>query len=91
MEQSTGAHPQPRYLLVFGALALLTAVEVGAAFVGLPRAWTIIVLVALAIWKAGLVALYFMHLRYEPNGVRVLAIAPIIPAILLVVIIMMEY
>lgn len=91
MEHSTESHPQPRYLLVWGGLALLTAVEVGAAFVGLPRKVTIIVLVALAIWKALLVALYFMHLKYEPHGLRIIALAPILPAILLVVIIMMEY
>jgi cytochrome c oxidase subunit 4 len=90
MEHSASA-PAPRYLLVWGALAVLTAVEVGIAFIGLPRKMTIAVLVALAIWKAMLVALYFMHLRYEPNGVRILAIAPILPAILLVVIIMMEF
>lgn len=90
MEHSASA-AAPRYLLVWGALAVLTAVEVGIAFIGLPRKMTILVLIALAIWKALLVALYFMHLKYEPKGIRIIALAPILPAILLVVIIMTEF
>jgi cytochrome c oxidase subunit 4 len=74
--------PHPNYLLVFGLLALLTAVELGLAFIGLSRAMTIVALILLAVWKALLVALYYMHLRYEPRRVHILVIAPL-PLILI--------
>ncbi|MFQ5888831.1 MAG: cytochrome C oxidase subunit IV family protein [Gemmatimonadota bacterium] len=82
---------QPPYLAVFGGLALLTVVELGVAFMGLPRAVTILGLLGLAIWKALLVALYFMHLRFEPRLVSVVAAAPLLPAAILVVLVLMEY
>jgi hypothetical protein len=31
----------------------------------------------MAFWKAALVGLYYMHLRFEPNRLRILAIAPL--------------
>lgn len=74
--------PHPNYLLVFGLLALLTAVELGVAFIGLSRAMTMVALILLALWKALLVALYYMHLRYEPRRVHLLVIAPL-PLILI--------
>jgi cytochrome c oxidase subunit 4 len=48
--------------LVFAALAALTAVEIGVTYLPLPRA---AILVPLALVKAGLVALFYMHLKYD--------------------------
>ena len=81
----------PRYMLVFGGLAALTAIEVTAAFMGFPRSVTIILLIGLAVWKALLVALYFMHLKWEPRALKVVAAAPLLPAVIMVVVILMEY
>ncbi len=50
------------YLIVFVLLAIFTAIEVGVTYLPLPR---IQVLVPIAIVKAALVALYYMHLRYD--------------------------
>ncbi|NIR44791.1 MAG: cytochrome C oxidase subunit IV family protein, partial [Gemmatimonadetes bacterium] len=56
----------PSYYMIWLILAVLTAVEVGVAYMsGLPRTVLILVLVGLAIWKATLVALYYMHLKFE--------------------------
>ena len=56
----------PSYYLIWLILAVLTVVEVGIAYIsGLPRTVLILILVGLAIWKATLVALYYMHLRFE--------------------------
>lgn len=53
----------PNYLLVFLSLAVLTALEVGITYVPqLPQAPT---LLALSVFKALLVIMYFMHLRYD--------------------------
>ena len=55
----------PQMLLgVFGWLLLLTALTVGLAQVPL-GAWEIWISLGIATVKAGLVALYFMHLRYD--------------------------
>jgi caa(3)-type oxidase subunit IV len=53
----------PRYLLVFLALAVLTAIEVGITY--FPWIPQVPVLLALAFLKAALVLMYFMHLRYD--------------------------
>jgi cytochrome c oxidase subunit 4 len=54
------------YLLVFGALAVLTGVTVGACYLlQLPVHYAIIVALAIASVKGFLVAGYFMHLLSE--------------------------
>lgn len=53
----------PPYLLVFTALAVLTAVEVGITYI--PNIPLTPILLALSFLKAMLVILYFMHLRYD--------------------------
>lgn len=79
------------YMLIFGALAVLTVVEVGVAFMGLPRTVAIWVLVFLALWKVLLVALYFMHLKFEPLRLVLLAAAPLPLPFVLVLIVLVEY
>lgn len=88
---SEAEHEEPRYMVVWGALALLTLVEIGVAFLGLSRSLTILALIGLAIWKAMLVALYYMHLRFEPRMLRVVAAAPLLPAAILVLLVLLEY
>jgi cytochrome c oxidase subunit IV len=90
-ERAVEAHPKPNYIGVWAGLFVLTMVEVGVAFVGLSKAMTILVLVALALWKALLVALYYMHLRYEPRRLRLLALSPLPLAVILVVAVLTEF
>lgn len=59
------------YLLVFGALAVLTVLTVGVAYISLPFALAIIVALAIATVKGGLVAGYFMHLVSEKQIIYV--------------------
>ncbi len=51
-----------RYLLVWGALAVLTVVTYLVARVHLPGAWAVTVALVIAAAKGTLVALFFMHL-----------------------------
>ena len=53
------------YLLVFGALLVLTVITVGVSYLDLPPWETVIVAVAIATVKAALVATFFMHLKSE--------------------------
>lgn len=89
MEKAKHAHPN--YIAIFIFLGVLTAVELGVAFLPWPKTLLILLLVFFAIWKAVLVALYYMHLRYEPTRLRLLAIAPLPLAVVLVVAVTREF
>ncbi len=54
-----------RYLIVFGMLALLTAITVGISYLHLPKWQAITLGLAVATIKASLVAAFFMHLISE--------------------------
>ena len=60
------AHPVPAKVLVavFAALLLLTVATVTVAGKDLGE-WNIVLALAIAVCKASLVLLYFMHLRYD--------------------------
>ena len=61
----TAHRPHPNYVAVFGWLTFLTLVEVTLSFAPMPSMMKIGVLVTLAVIKALLVILYYMHLRYD--------------------------
>ena len=84
-------HPQPRYILIWVVLLVLTMAEVGYAFMDLPKVWLATGLVIMALWKALLVAMYFMHLRYEPRRLWVLAASPLPLAVILVLAVITEF
>jgi cytochrome c oxidase subunit 4 len=56
--------PKSTYYAIFGALMVLTAVTVAVAFVNL-GAMNFPVAIGIAITKATLVVLYFMHVKYS--------------------------
>jgi caa(3)-type oxidase subunit IV len=70
------------YLLVFLALCVLTVAELGVLGVsGISRPLLIAALVLMALAKAGLVLLSFMHLRHETRALRRTVILPfVLPA-----------
>ncbi|HTT68079.1 MAG TPA: cytochrome C oxidase subunit IV family protein [Gemmatimonadales bacterium] len=81
-------HKAPNYVAVWGLLAILTMVEVAIVYFRLPRRLMIVSLVFLALWKALLVALYFMHLKFEPKRLLYVVLAPLPLAVILVVAVM---
>jgi cytochrome c oxidase subunit IV len=56
--------PKSSYYAVFGALMVLTAVTVGVAFVNL-GSFNFPVALGIAVTKATLVILFFMHVKYS--------------------------
>ena len=71
-------HKHPPYLLIWLYLAIMTAAELGLAFeLPLSRNMKLLLLMVLAVWKALLVALFFMHLKFEKWNLRLLAIVPV--------------
>jgi cytochrome c oxidase subunit 4 len=77
----SAARRGPSYLAVFLILAVITAVELGVKGLGLPRAATNGLFLALSLAKAALVAAFYMHLRRDH---RIYAIVFILPVILFV-------
>lgn len=78
-------HKEPNYMMVFFALFVLTVAEVGVVYVPLSKLVIAVILIVLALVKAALVALYFMHLRYEKFALGVIAFTPLILCTLLIV------
>ena len=70
--------PRKQYWLIFVGLFVLTVVEVGIVF--LPLTWFELVtgLCALALIKAYMVAIYYMHLGHETFTLRTMALIPML-------------
>jgi cytochrome c oxidase subunit 4 len=81
-------HRAPNYIAIWGMLAILTVVEVAIVYFRLPRRLMVVSLVFLALWKALLVALYFMHLKFEPRRLLYIVLAPLPLALILVLAVM---
>ena len=89
---ATAGTKHPNYILIWIYLAVLTGVELLVALLRfLPRRLLIGALIFLAIWKAMLVALYFMHLKFEPRRLLVMVLAPLPLAVILVLYVMQEF
>ena len=84
-------HAHPRYYLIWFILAALTLAEVVYAFLNLPKVVLAVGLILMAVWKAVLVAMYYMHLRYEPARLWIMAISPLPFAVILVLFVITEY
>jgi cytochrome c oxidase subunit IV len=78
------AERHPNYMAIFYLLCILTVVEIGFTFLPLPKFTIGVLLVAAALGKATLVALYFMHLRFEVKMLSVIAFTPLLICVFLV-------
>jgi cytochrome c oxidase subunit 4 len=83
MATATG-HKHPNYMTIFWWLAVLTVIELGVIFLPLAKFTIGVLLVALALGKSALVAMYFMHLRFETRTLGLIAVTPLAIATLLV-------
>jgi cytochrome c oxidase subunit IV len=83
-----GEHKHPNYMAIFWMLAVLTVVEIGVVFLPFGKLINGALLTALATGKAALVAMYFMHLKFETRTLGLIAITPLVIATLLVFVIL---
>ena len=87
----TTTHTRPNYMLIWLYLFIMTIVEVLLAFeLPVSRNLKLVLLLVLAIWKAMLVALFFMHLKFERWRLRLIFIVPLPLAAILVTAAIME-
>jgi cytochrome c oxidase subunit IV len=56
--------PLRTYFAVFGTLMVCTALTIAIAFVDLPFGLNAVAALAIALFKATLIALFFMHVKY---------------------------
>ena len=84
-------HQRPNYILIWLYLFVMTVAEVGLAFeLPFSRNVKLLLLLVLAIVKALLVALFFMHLKFERWRLRLIFIIPLPLAAILVTAAIME-
>jgi cytochrome c oxidase subunit 4 len=79
-----GEHKHPNYMAIFWWLFVLTVIEIAVIFLPLAKLTIGVLLVALALGKASLVAMYFMHLRFETRTLGAIAVTPLAIGTLLV-------
>ena len=88
-------HKHPNYILIWVVLLVLTVLEVAVAF--FPK-WfpemekiipiTIFLHLGMAFGKAGLVAAYFMHLKFEQKNFVLIVSFPLVLACVLVILLL---
>ena len=69
--------PKSLYLTVFGALMVLTIITVAVAFVDLGNL-NVAVAMIVAVIKATLVVLFFMHVKYASRTTKLVVISSIV-------------
>ena len=77
-------HKEPNYIGVFWWLLALTILEIAVIYMPFARMAIVILLVGLALSKATLVALYFMHLKFERLTLGIIALTPLVLCIFLI-------
>lgn len=79
-------HIQPGYIYrnILIALLVLTVITVGVAQIHFGGVWNIIVAMVVASIKASLVAMFFMHLKYEDKFTWLYALIPLFLLFLLI-------
>jgi len=82
------SHEHPNYMAIFWILAILTVVEIAVVFLPFGKLVNGTMLCALAVTKAAMVAMYFMHLKFETRTLGLIAVTPLAIATLLVFVIL---
>ncbi len=80
----TDDHEEANYMRVFYWLGALTVLEIGVIYLPLAKLMIGIMLVIMALSKASLVGMYFMHLRYEKRTLGMVALTPLLICTLLI-------
>jgi caa(3)-type oxidase subunit IV len=88
-------HKHPNYIMIWIVLLALTVIEVAVAY--FPKylsnveeiiTITIVLLIGMALVKAGLVAAYFMHLKFEQKNFVMIVSFPLVLACVLVILLL---
>ncbi len=89
MQHGESAHPP--YMMIWVVLAVLMFAKVGVSLVDMGRGMSIALLVLISLVSAVLVALYYMHLRFEPKKLWILAALPLPLIAILILTVIQEF
>jgi len=81
---SEATHHETNYMAVFWWLLALTILEVAVIYMGLAKMVVAVLLVTMAVTKAALVAMYFMHLKFERRTLALVALSPFVLCVFLI-------
>ena len=88
---ASGATRRAQYVVVFVVLGVLTLVELGVVRTpGIAKPAMVVALVAIALAKAALIALFYMHLRFETRLLRLTVLGPLVAPAIYGIILMAE-
>jgi cytochrome c oxidase subunit 4 len=73
------------YFQVFLILLVVTVAEVAVAYMDISKSIKIVTFVVMALYKAVMVAAYFMHLRFEKPLMWVIAAAPLMLGVIIAI------
>ncbi|MFQ5639961.1 MAG: cytochrome C oxidase subunit IV family protein [bacterium] len=71
-------YKHPKYVAIWAWLLLLLFVSVAAVYLPFSQTLTVFFIFLVAAVKAWMVAVYFMHLKFEESLVRYIAIIPVV-------------
>ena len=83
-------HKQPNYAAVFWSLLILTICEIIVANAHFAKPIIVVTLVFLAMVKAALVALFYMHLKFEKYIIYFIVIFPLFLAVIMTVMVLSD-
>jgi cytochrome c oxidase subunit 4 len=65
------------YMVIFVLLAVLTAIEVGVVYIpNIGKVELVLALIGLAVTKAAMVGLFYMHLKHETKWLKLTVAIP---------------
>ena len=93
VETHEASHPKVReYIKIAVILAIVTGMEVGIAYIpNIPFVWLISSLMILMIIKFAMVAMWFMHLKFDSALYRNFFVAGLILAVSLFMIVLISF
>lgn len=87
-------HGKRPYVRIFWMLLALTVIEISTIFIPhntVPHWMLAVFLMALAVAKAALVAMYYMHLRYDPRMLTAIFVGPFGLAVFFALMLVLQY
>jgi len=79
-------HARPQFFWVWGALLVMTAIEVYLAYQNMQPVRMLTILMGLSIVKATLIIGYFMHMKFEVSRMRWLTMCSLVACLALMMI-----
>jgi len=79
-------HSKGQFFWVWGALLVMTAIEVYLTYQNLQPVKMLTILMGLSLLKAGLIIGYFMHMKFEVSRMKWLTMCPLVVCLALMMI-----